>query len=88
MLLRVRVQPGAARPGVAGVQGDELKLRVAAAAVEGRPNRAGLLGVPRPSVVLVGGASSRSKRFLVRGATAEAARARLSAHLERGRRLP
>lgn len=87
VLVSVRLQPGAARSGLAGVQGDELKLRVAAPPVEGRANEAArvllaeLLGVPKSSVALVRGATARSKQFLIRSLTVQAVIERLSSHL-------
>ena len=87
VLVFVRLQPGAARSDVAGTLGDALKLRVAAPAVEGRANEAArafladLLGVPKSSVSLARGATSRSKSFLVRGLTVEAVKERLRPHL-------
>ncbi|WP_436698440.1 DUF167 domain-containing protein [Nocardioides sp. BYT-33-1] len=69
-LLSVRVQPGASRTGVAGptgVDGAELKVRLASPPVDGRANDelvrwlAKQLGVPRSAVVLVRGQASRSK---------------------------
>ncbi|GAA4094952.1 DUF167 domain-containing protein [Nocardioides kongjuensis] len=69
-LLAVRVQPGASRTGVAGaagVDGAELKIRLASPPVDGRANDelvrwlAKELGVPRSAVSLVRGATSRSK---------------------------
>lgn len=87
VLVSVRLQPGAARTELAGVQGDELKLRVAAPPVEGRANEAArallaqLVGVPKSSVNLVRGATARSKRFLIRGATVQGVVERLSSHL-------
>ncbi len=65
--LRLRVAPGAARPGVAGRHGSAWKVRVAAAPERGRANEAVLaliadtLELPRASVSLVSGASSRDK---------------------------
>ena len=65
--LRLRVAPGAARPGVVGRHGSSWKVRVAAAPERGRANEAVLtliadvLELPRASVSLVSGASSRDK---------------------------
>jgi hypothetical protein len=65
--LRLRVAPGAARPGVVGRHGDAWKVRVAAAPERGRANDAVLallaetLELPRASVSLVSGGSSRDK---------------------------
>ncbi|GAA1524838.1 DUF167 domain-containing protein [Nocardioides humi] len=69
-LLAVRVQPGASRTGAAGatgVDGTELKVRLASPPVDGRANDelvrwlAKQLGVPRSAVTLVRGRTSRSK---------------------------
>lgn len=83
-LLRVHVQPGAARAGVAGLHGDALRVRVAARAVDGAANRdllaliATVLGVRPSHVSLESGAQSRRKRLRVTGISADAARARLA----------
>ncbi|MBM0126795.1 DUF167 domain-containing protein [Pimelobacter simplex] len=69
-MLAVRVQPGASRTGAAGpagVEGAELKVRLASPPVDGRANDelvrwlAKELGVPKGAVVLVRGQASRSK---------------------------
>jgi hypothetical protein len=71
LVLRVRVSPGASKNDVQDVREGELWLRVAAAPEKGRANReltsyvARLLGVPRSTVVLVAGASSRHKRLVL-----------------------
>ena len=65
--LRLRVSPGAAKPGIVGRHGDAWKLRVAAPAEHGKANDAVVdllaetLDVPRASVTLVSGGSSRNK---------------------------
>ncbi len=72
-VLRVHVQPGAGRAGVAGRHGDALKVRVSAPPVDGKANQAAaallaeVLGLRAGQVVLVSGASSRSKRFRLTG---------------------
>jgi uncharacterized protein len=76
LILEVHVQPGASRTEIAGVHGERLKIRVAAAPAEGRANEALLrfiaekCGVPRRCVTLEGGAGSRIKRIAVAGVTA------------------
>lgn len=73
-LLRIRLQPAARRSGVAGEHGDRLKIAVRAPAVEGKANEALLrwlseqLGVPRTTVTLVSGQTSRDKRIAVQKA--------------------
>ncbi|HEX7096743.1 MAG TPA: DUF167 domain-containing protein [Acidimicrobiales bacterium] len=68
-MVTVHVQPGATRPGVAGRHGDALRVRVSAPPTEGRANDevvrllATTFGVPRGSVRLASGASSRRKRL-------------------------
>lgn len=80
-LLRVHVQPRAKRPGLAGLHGDRLKLRVAAPPAEGAANAActellaRVLGVAPSALALVRGATSRDKDFAVAGLSpAEVAR--------------
>ena len=69
-LLAVRVQPGASRTGAAGatgVDGAELKIRLASPPVDGRANDelvrwlARTLAVPRSAVTLERGRTARSK---------------------------
>lgn len=68
----VRVQPRASRTEIAGALGGAVRLRVRAAPVEGKANEeclrflAALLDVPRSSVEIVKGWSSRSKVVRVR----------------------
>ena len=63
--LRLRVAPGATRPGVVGRHGDAWKIRVAEAPERGRANDAVLallartLGLPRASLTLVSGHGAR-----------------------------
>ena len=65
--LKLRVSPGARRPGIAGRYGDAWKVRVAEPPEDGRANEAVLrllaetLDVPRASVALVSGHTSRDK---------------------------
>jgi len=83
VVVRLHVQPGAARTGVLGRHGEALKVAVAAPADKGRANEAVLalvaevLAVPRSAVALVGGAKNRQKRVEVRGTTADAVRTAL-----------
>ena len=88
VLLLLHVQPGARRPGFKGIYGDRLKLAVDAPPVDGKANRAcrqflaRFFKVPKSSVELVSGASSRKKVFFVSGLSAEQAERRLSSMLK------
>lgn len=70
-LLTIHAVPGAKASRVAGLHGDALKIQVAAPPEKGRANSelvallAGLLGVPRASVSVAKGESSRRKVVLV-----------------------
>ena len=82
--LRLRVVPGADRPGVVGRYGEAWKLRVSAPAERGRANEAAIdllastLGVDAGSLTLVAGHGSRDKTVEVSGLTAEEAERRLA----------
>jgi len=85
--LAVRAQPGAKKTAITGVYGEgaaaQLKIAVQAPPVEGRANLAlaaflaETFGLPKNRVELVSGELSRSKVFLLRGATIEQAKAKL-----------
>jgi uncharacterized protein (TIGR00251 family) len=72
-VLPVRAQPGAKKTGVLGEQGGALKVSVTAPPQDGRANQAlvealrDLLELRRSQVELLGGETSRDKRFLIRG---------------------
>jgi len=74
LVLRVRVQPGARKTGIAGVVNGELKLRLNAPASDGRANEAlrkffaKRLGTATSRVQIVRGLSSRSKTLAIEGA--------------------
>ena len=83
VILSVHAQPGATRPGVAGVHGDALKVHVREPADRGRANRAieallaTLFDVPPADVSISGGTTSRAKRVRVEGIDADQATDRL-----------
>ena len=83
----VKVHPRAKKNAISGELGEALKLSLTAPPVEGKANRAvveliaELLSVPRTSVSIVAGESSRQKVIRVAGVSAEQVRARLEAHL-------
>jgi uncharacterized protein (TIGR00251 family) len=86
-VLPVRAQPGARRSGVQGEQAGALKVAVTAPPEDGRANQAlvevlrNALGVKRSQVELIGGQTSRDKRFLIRGLTRADLETRLEALL-------
>jgi uncharacterized protein (TIGR00251 family) len=86
-VLPVRAQPGARKAGVLGEQGGALKVAVTAPPEDGRANKAltealrDLLGLKRSQVELLGGETSREKKFLVRGVPKSELERRLSALL-------
>lgn len=69
----IRVQPRASKNEVAGIQGDELRIRLTAPPVDGEANKAciaffaQLLGVPKSSCSIIAGEKGRSKVFQVIG---------------------
>jgi len=79
----VRVHPGANANAITGELGDALKVSITAAAEKGRANEAcveffaKLLKVPRSSVTIASGQSSRNKVIRVAGLTAQSVRDRL-----------
>jgi uncharacterized protein (TIGR00251 family) len=86
-ILPVRAQPGARKTGVLGEQAGALKVAVTAPPEDGRANKAlletlrELLGVKRSQIELLSGATSREKRFLIRGVARAELEARVAALL-------
>ena len=74
-ILPVRAEPGARKAGVLGEQNGALKVAVTAPPEDGRANQAlvealrEILGLKRSQVELIGGRTSRDKRFLIRDVT-------------------
>ena len=83
IVVRLHVQPGAAKTELAGRHGDAIKLRVHAPPIDGAANAeveaflATVLGVARSAVRLVSGASGRRKRVEIHGIGVTLARSRL-----------
>ena len=77
-VLPVRAQPGARKAGIKGEQNGALRLAVTAPPEDGRANEAlvkllrELLDLKRSQVELIAGATSREKKFLIRGMTRDA----------------
>jgi uncharacterized protein (TIGR00251 family) len=83
IVISVRVIPRAGRSGIAGTRDNALLVRLAAPPVEGAANAelievlAEVLDVPKRSVTIVSGTSSRQKRVHVAGISTACAASRL-----------
>ena len=84
MELRIYCQPRASKTEIVGFHGDALKVRLMAPPVEGEANHelcqflARCFDVSRQNVQLLSGKSTRQKRVLIEGKTAQAIHDRLS----------
>jgi uncharacterized protein (TIGR00251 family) len=82
-IFAVKVQPRAKKNAITGELGDALKLALTAPPVEGRANEAcveffaNLLDVPRSSITIASGETSRRKVIRVVGMTADEVRRRI-----------
>jgi uncharacterized protein (TIGR00251 family) len=82
--LKIRVIPRAGRTAVAGMRGDALLVRLAAAPVDGAANDAliaflsELFERPKRDITIVSGQKSRDKRVRVAGLTARDLESKLS----------
>ena len=85
--MAVRVVARAGRTAIAGVRGDALLVRLAAAPLDGAANEALVaflaeaLNCPRRDITLVSGRASRNKRVAIAGLSEAALAARLDAIL-------
>jgi uncharacterized protein (TIGR00251 family) len=81
----VKVHPRAKKNAITGELGDALKVSLIAPPIDGRANDAcieffaKLLKVPRSSVTIASGQTSRNKVLRVKGLTAEELRNRITA---------
>jgi hypothetical protein len=81
--LSVRVHPSAKRNAITGTHGDALKISLTTAPSDGRANDALIaflakrLGIPRRSIELIAGLTSRSKTLRLTGITRTEAEAHL-----------
>jgi uncharacterized protein (TIGR00251 family) len=79
----VRLHPRAKKNAITGTLGDALKISLTAPPVEGRANEAcieflaGLLKLPRSSITIAAGQTSRNKLIRISGVSAAEAEARL-----------
>jgi uncharacterized protein (TIGR00251 family) len=84
-VLTIRVVPGSSKNKVAASEGDVLRVKLTAPAVEGRANQALIaflakrLHVPKGKVTIVSGPFSRVKRVRVEGLSETEAHGMLSA---------
>lgn len=78
--VNIRVQPRSSHPGVGGVHGDALKVRVGAAPVDGAANDsvvevlAHAFGVSKAAVSIVSGHTARAKIVDIAGVTVDDAK--------------
>ena len=73
IILSIYVQPRASKNQICGVQGEELKIRLASPPVDGAANKlcrefiADLFDVSKSSVEIISGETSRHKRLRITG---------------------
>ena len=85
--LSIKLQPRASRQQIGGVHGKELKISVTAPPVDAAANRALLeflaeiLDLPRSSMELVRGQTSRHKTLFIHGVSAAELMEKLTPHL-------
>lgn len=83
VLLTIRVQPRAQRPGVQGIRNGALVVRLKSAPEKGRANTeliavlADFLGAAKSDMEITSGAASRGKRVLIRNMALPDVRSRL-----------
>lgn len=77
LLLKLRIHPGAKRSAVNGIFGNAIKIDLQSPPVDGKANAAllkflaGLLDIPKASVSLKSGDTSRDKVVKITGTTPE-----------------
>lgn len=87
LLLSVYVQPRASKNRIVGIHNGALKIAVQSPPVDGEANKAleaflsKLFEIPKRSVHLRSGASSRNKVFLLTNVTLDSAESHLKDHL-------
>jgi uncharacterized protein (TIGR00251 family) len=84
----VKVHPRAHKNAITGIVGDALKLALTAPPVEGRANQAvieffaELFAIPRSSVTIASGETSRNKMVRIAGLSKQVVEQRLAANLK------
>ena len=80
VVLNVKAQPRSSKAGIEGLIGDAVKVKVRCAPVDGKANKelvetlADAFGLPKGRVVFKSGETSKQKRILLLGMSAEAVR--------------
>ena len=75
VIINVRAQPRSSKPGIDGLYGEALKVRIRSAPVEGKANKelvetlAKELGLAKAAISFKGGETSKTKRLLLAGMT-------------------
>ena len=78
VILNVKAQPRSSRAGIDGLLGDAVKVRIRCAPVDGKANKelietlANAFGLAKSAVTFKSGETSKTKRILLRGVTAQA----------------
>jgi len=73
VILRLHIQPKAAKTEIAGIHGDRLKIRLKAPPVDGKANAelirflSDVLKIPKTRITITHGESGRQKTVLVEG---------------------
>jgi len=73
VIFKIKVQPGAAKNEIVGVQGDVLRIKINAPPVKGKANRALIdflaekLGVKKSEIEILSGHTSKIKKIKVLG---------------------
>lgn len=87
-IIIVRAQPRSSRQGVESAADGVVKVRLKSAPVDGKANKelievlSGAFDISKSSVEILGGETSKNKRVLLRGLTAEEVEERLRSNEE------
>jgi uncharacterized protein (TIGR00251 family) len=79
-ILNVKAQPRSSKAGLDGLLGDAVKVRIKCAPVDGKANKelvetiADVFGIPKNRVVFKSGETSKQKRILLIGISADRVR--------------
>ena len=77
VILNVKAQPRSSKSGLDGILGDAIKVKIKCAPVDGKANKelvetlADVFDLPKSAVVFKSGETSKTKRILLKGITAE-----------------